>query len=225
MEGLVVVVVIAAIFIYVTVILPKKENKDKENRNLAKYVSTKYGIDIDTASSQEIKEFLSDPAVRKEAEERKKIDIQNRAKYEDQKHKKLVTQRVYSYKYEDIIYKIFAPYAYKTNDPFSKHQSWMVNTSLEFSFVAYELSRILNMGEPCAVDLLREFAQNGLVDTSEEPHSYYLYCSMGSLLLYDWDIISKNDKNFSSWIESHLADIEPRYKVEERRKEYIRINL
>ena len=225
MEGFVVVFIIVGIFIYITIIMPKKERCDERKQNLANYVSSKHGVDVDTASSKEIDKLLSNPAIRKEAEDLRSMALKNKAKYEDQEHKKLVLQRAYSYKYEDVIYKIFAPYAYNSNDPFSKRQRWMVSTSLEYSFVAHEVACILKMAETHAVDLLKEFAQNGLIDTHEVPHSYYLYCSMGSLLLYNWDVISTNDHNFSDWIETHLLEIEPREKVEERRKEYIRNNL
>ena len=225
MEGLIFVIIVVGIFFYILVVLPKKEKRNKENYDLSKYVSSKYGVDVETATHEEIADFLSKPGVRKEAEERRNFLQKKRQEFEDQQKKALIVHRVYSYKYEDVIYEIFAPYAKNNMDINTYRQRWTVDVYLEFSFVAYEMSHILRISESSANDLLREFAENGLVDTSTQPHSSYLYCSMGCLLLYNWDIISKHDKNFSSWIDSHFFDIEPREKVEERRKEFIRISL
>ena len=167
-------------------------------------------------------EDMSDSKDKKTTIEQKKVVEANESKLTESKRKELIMDRVYSYKYEDSIYRIFSPYAVENKNAFSEHQKWLCDTSLELNFVSYELGRILLMSEYQAIDLLREFKEHHLVEWTLAPYSREYNCSMGDLLIYHWDIISKNDKNFSSWIDSH-NDIELKESVEKRRKHYLTV--
>ena len=200
---------IAFIFYIFHIVSSEYEDKERKKRDLEKYAFS--GEDI------------SNPKDRKIIIERRKEVEANIAKNKEDEKKELIMNRVYSYKYEDAIYRIFAPYAVENKDVFSNEQKWMCYTSLNLSFVSYELGRILSMSEHSAIDLLREFKDNHLVEWTINPDTRDYDCSMGYLLLYHWDIISKNDKNFSSWIDSH-DDIESKESVEKRRKQYLFVN-
>lgn len=114
-----------------------------------------------------------------------------------------IQNRVYSYKYENLVYEIFAPYA-KLDDhsPLDKpkYTFGYVNNDV----VKSEIVRLLKVSAPEADKLFDEFVKNRLlyVSTYQKENGEWCtgkVCTMGSILEYDWDVISKYDMNFTKW--------------------------
>ena len=149
---------------------------------------------------------------------RKKINDNERTKDEDEKRKEFIKKRVYSYKYENVIYEIFSPYARKGGGSgIFRRQSWTIGIDLylEDEFVKNEISRILNIPYSDAATLFEEFLDNELL-----MHSFGMTkCCIGHILTEQWDIITQNDNNFSIWMESH-PDIESKDSADRRRDKY-----
>lgn len=207
---------IALIFIFVVSSMNSKEQKDKDNIDLAKHldksIHTKHSVDS-YEGKKELREILSDPEVRKRAEERRATYKEEKQREADLKRKDSIVKRTYSYKYENVLYEIFAPYATKREFEYNG-QMWEVKygTELENDFVISEISRLLNLPLEDAKELFWEFDKNDMLDVG---HKYIEdktavgqwiksdRCEFGSLLAYNWNIISNEDMNLSKWIEQH----------------------
>lgn len=137
---------------------------------------------------------------------------------EEKERKEAIVKRVFSYKYENVIYEIFSPYARKGGGSgIFRRQSWTIGIDLylEDEFVKNEISRILNIPYSDAATLFEEFLDNELL-----MHSFGMTkCCIGHILTEQWDIITQNDNNFSIWMESH-PDIESKDSADRRRDKY-----
>ena len=133
---------------------------------------------------------------------------------EDKERKEIIEKRVFAYKYENLIYGIFAPYAVipKTSGLF-RRQRWTVDVDLEDEFIKNEISRIQHISYSDAAKIFEELMDNQLL-----MHLNYKHKScVGVTLTDNWDIISKKDANLSVWMDSHL-DIESKESVDKRRE-------
>lgn len=135
---------------------------------------------------------------------------------EETERKEAIAKRVYSYKYENVIYEIFSPYARKGGGGSFKRQKWTIDLIyFEDEFVKNEISRILNIPYSDAAKLFDEFLDNQLL-----MHSFgQTQCSAGNILTEQWDIITKNDNNFSIWMDSH-PNVESKDSIDKRREKY-----
>jgi len=135
---------------------------------------------------------------------------------EEKERKEAIVKRVFSYKYENVIYEIFSPYARKGGGGIFRRQRWTIDLIyFEDEFVKDEISRILNIPYSDAAKLFEEFLDNQLL-----VHSFgETKCSVGNILTKQWDIITKTDNNFSIWIDSH-PNIESKEIVDKRREKY-----
>ena len=135
---------------------------------------------------------------------------------EEKERKEAIVKRVFSYKYENVIYEIFSPYARKGGGGSFRRQRWTIDLIyFEDEFVKSEISRILNIPYSDAAKLFEEFLDNQLLT-----HSFgQAKCSVGNILTEQWDIITKRDNNFSIWIDSH-PNIESKESVDKRREKY-----
>jgi len=135
---------------------------------------------------------------------------------EEKERKEAIVKRVFSYKYENVIYEIFSPYARKGGGGSFRRQRWTIDLIyFEDEFVKSEISRILNIPYSDAAKLFEEFLDNQLL-----MHSFgQTKCSVGNILTEQWDVITKNDNNFSIWIDSH-PNIESKESVDKRREKY-----
>ena len=147
---------------------------------------------------------------------RKKINDNERTKDEAEKRKEFIKKRVYSYKYENVIYEIFSPYARKGGGGIFRRQRWTIDLIyFEDEFVKDEISRILNIPYSDAAKLFEEFLDNQLL-----VHSFgETKCSVGNILTKQWDIITKTDNNFSNWMDSH-PNVESKDSIDKRREKY-----
>lgn len=198
----------------------KQSRDEAERRDLAKHYNLNNAVlDPNRSYDQNLKKVFSDPKARKEAEENRRKYNERKAAEEDKKRREDIIKRTYSYKYEDIVYEIFAPYR-KERRVSIDGQKWEVNERLENEFVIQEISRILNVDSEEARRLFKEFDDNNLVDVGLGRNlSRGRKCGLGVLLAYDWNIISNSDKNFSKWIEEH-PNIESAESVNRRRAPY-----
>ena len=226
LSGIGFLAILGGILYLITHSLQKKEDREKDNEDLFKYTyisDDKFDKSISRAKN--IEKILSVPGVKKEAEERKRKGIEIMAQDEDRMRKEKILKRTYSYKYEDVVYEIFSPYAVKEENPWmeKKYGKWRIYKSIDKYFFRSEIARILNISEDEASELMFYFDKNDLIEITTIPNTWKQACSLGHLLEYDWDIISKQDKNFSLWIDSHQS-IESKESFESRQKEYINNN-
>lgn len=146
-----------------------------------------------------------------------KMDMDSlRIMREEKERKEAIVKRVYSYKYENVIYEIFSPYARKGGGGSFRRQIWTIDlVYIEDEFVKNEISRILNIPYSDAAKLFEEFLDNQLLT-----HSFgQAKCSVGNILTEQWDIITKRDNNFSIWMDSH-PNVESKNSVDKRREKY-----
>lgn len=211
---------IVFIFYLIICYISKKSRDEAECKDLAKHYNLNNAyFDPNKSYEQNLKKIFSDPEARKEAEENRRKYNERKAAEEDKKRREDIIKRTYSYKYEDVIYEIFAPYR-REHRVVLDGRKWEVVESLENEFVIHEISRILNVDIEEARRLFKEFEDNDLIDVGFGRNlSRGRKCSMGNLLQYHWNIISNSDKNFSKWIEEH-PNIESVESVNKRRAPY-----
>ena len=68
--------------------------------------------------------------------------------------------------------------------------------------------------------LIDELVQNNLIYEYGDVVDWKKKCSLGYLLAYEWDIISRFDNNFTKWMDAH-PNREEKESAEKRRKEVI----
>ena len=230
---------IALIVYFILVSMNAKDKKDKDNIDLAQHLDKSIGMSNPVDSyegKKELRKILSDPDIREEAEARRLKYREQKQKEDDLKRKDIIIKRTFSYKYENVIYEIFAPYAIKKKYELDG-QKWEypIYVRLENSFVISEISRLLCLETDESNELFWNFEKNDMIDID----SKYIAdgtvlgkwvksdrCALGSLLIYDWNIISNEDMNLSKWIEQH-PNRETKDSVDQRRgviKETISFN-
>ena len=197
--------VIAVVLYMIAMSYQKSEDEAKEDADLFKYIKGKDKKFDKNMSRSNIKRILSNPETRRYAEEQRQKAIQKTEAYEDKRRKELILKRTYSYQYEDVVYEIFAPLAVKEKNAqlAAERGGWHVSKSLDKAFVQNEIARIMKISDEDASNLLFEFKENKMIKILNIPPKLNNACFMGDLLLYQWDIISKQDKNISKWIGTH----------------------
>lgn len=193
-----------------------KDRKDQDNIDLAKYLEMPWAkiYPVDSyEGKKELRKILSDSDIRKKAEERRNKYQEEKRKEEDKTRKDKIIKRTFSYKYEDALYEIFAPYAIKREYEYNGQiWSYPFYKRLENDFVISELSRILSLSQEEAKKLFDQLEKNDLIDIDSKLIQDGTLggklikadrCELGSLLKYDWNIISQEDMNLSKWIEQH----------------------
>ena len=146
----------------------RKEDKEKENEDLFKYTyRSEENFDKTISRAKNIEKVLSQPSVRREAEERRKKGQEIMAADEDRRRKDKILKRTYSYQYEDVIYEIFSPLAVQEENSWmaKKYGKWRLHKSIDKFFFQSEIARILRMSEDEASKLmLREDIQKKIED-------------------------------------------------------------
>ena len=221
-SGIGFIAVVGAIIYFLALNSEKKADEKRENEELFRYVGGSENFDEKLSRSENIKKRLKEPGVRKYAEEQRAMGMKIRAEEEDKRRKEKILNRTYSYQYEDLIYEIFSPLAVMEENKFmaKDYGKWRVHRSMDRFFFLSEISRILNVSEDEAIELLFQFEKHDMIDISNIPNTWKKACSMGNLLAYDWDIISKQDKNISVWMDSH-PNVESKESFERRHKEFV----
>ncbi|MBR6139608.1 MAG: hypothetical protein IKQ12_08605 [Prevotella sp.] len=233
-EQLVAIGALCLIFLIVKLLISmavSREQEDDDNIDLARHLDRP----LDTLhpinsyeGKKELRKYLSDPEIRKRAEEKRKEYNDEKQKHEELLRKERIIKRTYSYKYENILYEIFAPYATKSKYELDG-QMWEMpyHKSLDNDYVISEISRLLNVSSEEANKLFWEFEKNNMIDMDNLlDKKKSVRCCLGSLLLNDWNIITNEDMNLSKWIEQN-PDRETKESVDKRRgviKEYISFN-
>lgn len=193
---------IALVLYFIISSMNAKEIKDRDNVDLSKHLDRTIHT-VNSVNSyegkKELRKILSDPEVRKKAEERRTAYNEEKQKESDLRRKDAIIKRTFSYKYENVVYEIFAPFAYKVQYDY-KGQYWHIGEMLPKTFIISEISRILEIPNEDADQLLSVFIENDMISgcLAEEG-----MCELGSLLEYDWDIISSQDMSLTKWIEQH----------------------
>ena len=198
--------VIAVIVFMIVMFFQKNEDEVRENADLFKYLKGRENdFDKNLPRHKNIKKILSDPETRKYAEDLREKAIQRSEVCEDSRRKELILKRAYSYQYEDVIYEIFAPLAVKERNPqiAAERGGWAVFKPIDKAFFQSEVARIMKISDEEASFFILEFMKNEMIRVINIPDKINNACFMGDLLKYQWDIISKQDKNVSKWIESH----------------------
>lgn len=193
---------IALVVYFIVSGMNAKDAKDKDNIDLSKHLNhTIHTVNpVDTyEGKRELRKILSDPEVRKNAEERRAAYNEEKQKEADLKRKDSIIKRTFSYKYEDVVYEIFAPFAYKVQYDY-KGQYWHIGEMLPKAFVISEISRILDLPNEDADQLLSAFIEHDMISDCLCDEGM---CEFGSLLDYNWDIISSQDMSLTKWIEQH----------------------
>lgn len=202
-------VIITVIGFTITLVKANKSAKIEDFEGLLPYISDEYEAfqekHKDLSEGKCILMFFSDKSnylrakkSKKEHEERTNDILYRKPKIEN---------RVYSYKYENLVYEIFAPYA-KMDDHSPKDNPKYTFGYVNNEVVKSEIVRILKVSPPEAVNLFDEFVKNHLLDLSINQNENGEWCTgkvctMGSILENDWDVISKYDMNFSKWKEKN----------------------
>ena len=193
---------IALVFCFVVSSMNAKDTLDRDNIDLSKHLdSTIHTVNpVDSnEGKKELRKILSDPEVRKRAEERRATYNEEKQMEADLKRKDTIIKRKFSYKYENVVYEIFAPFAYKVQYDY-KGQYWHISEALPKVFVVSEISRILEIPNDNAVQLLSDFIEHGMISVCLFEEGM---CEFGSLLEYNWDVISSQDMSLTKWIEQH----------------------
>lgn len=221
--------ILAIIFYLLLSGISAKDQKDRDNIDLAKYIDRSIYLPhpVDSAEGKkELRRILSDPEIRKKAEAKRQDEREKKQKEEDLKRRELIIKRTFSYKYENILYEVFAPYATKRVIEYDG-QKWelRLGKTLDNVFVISEISRIAGLPKDKATELFEDFVKNDMLEIGLKHINDYTVlgkwvrderCSLGNLLLYDWNIISNEDMNLSKWIEMH-PDRESKDSVDKRR--------
>lgn len=201
----------------------KKEDRERENEDLFKYTyRSERNFDKTISRAKNIEKVLSQPGVRREAEERRKKGRQIIAADEDRRRKDKILKRTYSYNYEDLIYEIFSPLAVleENSSMAKKYGKWRIHNSIDKFFFQSEIARILRVTDEEAGDLMFQFEKNDLINISTIPNTWKHTCGLGTLLEYDWNIISNQDKNISTWMDSH-PNVESKENFEKRQNDFV----
>lgn len=209
--------ILAIIFYLCLRYIANSQDKERENRELAKYLNLNaFYWDKKKSYDDNIKKILSDPEVRKIAEEAREKAIKQKQKDEDKRRKEDILNRTFSYKYENVIFEIFAPFANKKKYPSRNEEEWECTERLEVEFIKNELMRLCNVTYEDAEELITKFEQHKLLTFFTRGKKK---CFYGNTLKYDWNIISDEDMNLSKWIQQHPGR-ESRESAESRRKPY-----
>ena len=193
---------IALVFYFIVSSMNAKDTQDKDNIDLSKHLDrTIHTVNpVDSyEGKKELRKILSDPEIRKKAEERRAAYNDEKQKEADRKRKDTIIKRTFSYKYENVVYEIFAPFAYKVQYD-CKGQYWHISEVLPRVFVISEISRILDIPNEDAGQLLSAFIEHDMISDCLFEKGM---CEIGSLLEYNWDIISSQDMSLTKWIEQH----------------------
>ena len=197
----------------------KKKDKIIENEKLFSHVGGEDDLYKTLPRSKAIEKALSQPGVRRAAEESEREFQRNRAINESNEKKEKIIKRTFSYKYEDLVYEIFSPYAQLKKYPHEPHK-WEVDDMLEKWFLIKEIERIQQITENEAYKLIDELIKNNLIYEYGDCVDWKKKCSLGYLLTYEWDIISRFDNNFTKWMDAH-PNREEKESAEKRRKDVI----
>ena len=178
----------------------KRMDKIVENEKLFSHIGEEDDLEDTLPRHKAIEKALSQPGVRKAAEEIEKQLQKNRAMNESNERKEKIIKRTFSYKYEDLVYEIFSPYAELKKYPQEPHR-WDVDEMLEKWYIVKEIERIQHITENEAYQLIDELIKNNLIYEYGGSVDWKKKCSLGYLLAYEWDIISRFDNNFTKWME------------------------
>ena len=202
--GIILYAIISILGLILSIVRERRDYKIEEYKKLLQYVSEDYRAfkerNQDLSEDKCVLKFFSykDNYLRAKKNKKEQED-----RFNDMQRKPKIEMRVYSYKYENMIYEIFAPYAKKEDgEPIDnpKYRFGYINNDV----VKKEIARILTLPASDADRLFDEFVQNRMLDVIEVRDKNGKWCkggtcTMGPLLEYEWDIISKYDMNFSKW--------------------------
>lgn len=219
LSGIGFMAIMAAIIYFLVQHDDKKRDKIIENEKMFSHIGGDDDLDNSLPRSKAIEKVLSQPGVRKAAKEREIECQRNRAVNEANERKEKIVKRTFSYKYEDLVYEIFSPFAQLIKQPHEPHK-WKVDDMLEKWFLIKEIERILRITENDAYKLIDELIKNDLIYEYGNSVDWKKECGIGYLLTSEWDIISRFDNNFTKWMDAH-PNREDRESAEKRRKEVI----
>lgn len=202
------IVFYGGIFLLILLYIDRKSKKERDNRDLAKYLDD-VPMDPHKSYDQKLSKVLSNPEVRQKAENLRSEEMERERMREERDKKKYTKARVYSYDHESLIYQIFAPF--RDAKPFAGE--WHCSMELENDFVISEIARIKKDSINEAEKLFSEFKDNELV------FSIGKKCRMGLTLKQYWNVVTDEDLNFTKWVNAQ-TNIESRESAEKRRKAY-----
>lgn len=213
MKEIIFICVVTIIAIVLVVLFYKSEERNWENRKLAKFLTSETNF----MSDAELRKLLSDPAVRKKAEKERDRYEEEERKREIQKRKKGIIDRCFSYEYEDLLFEVFAPFANRDRTPLAIAycKEWEHHESLEVEFVLNEIIRISKVSNEEANQLITKFIKHRLIKLSPNEQK----CCLGDVLVDYWNIVSGDDMNLTRWIQQH-PERESRASAEIRRKPF-----
>lgn len=200
---------IGGVILYVN----KKRNDEIEKlRELVYFVREDYNAFIyeheDYSEEKALKVFFSSYANKEKAFlERIKANEKEKQK-EDERRKRKIINRVFSYNYEETIYEIFSTKAILL-DEYPKGNPTFSTPYLSVDYVVDEMARLLGISDSASKALFLELAKKKILylpvkkDNNGKNYIESGKCGIGDLLLHDWDVISKYDLNFNRWMATH----------------------
>jgi hypothetical protein len=120
-------------------------------------------------------------------------------------HKKeLIQNRIYAYKYEDLIFELFS----KRGIHYSERQGWLVDKKIPYDAFKSALEKRFSLDSEEAVSVIAELhAKEIIVDLSLGDRKENVY--IGDILTKYWYIVSMEDMNFNKYCKMHESSIVP----------------
>ncbi len=152
----------------------------------------------DYSEAKALRKFFSNWRNLKKAyeEERKKEEVLD--KMDDMVHKTNVANRVFAYDYEETIFEIFSKRAYYFAPEYPTEKIKYYGYSIKKDVFIAELSSKLKLTKDEADKLFMQFLNKNIISKAKNDD-----CSIGYTLGINWSVVSKNDLNFTRWMEAH----------------------
>lgn len=113
----------------------------------------------------------------------------------------LKEKRMYSYKYERVVYEIFGKWGYHLSD-----DVWLIHKELDPNYIIREIAKLLRLNLAESIKLFDELIQNDLIQYTDQYNKWS--CVLG-YTLHNWNCISNDDYSFSKWKNDSLIYTNP----------------
>ena len=139
------------------------------------------------------KQFFTSTKKKELREKLERIRQQEERKAKEERAKRIKI-RIFAYDYEDFLFSVFAPYAYKISERSNNYFSRKVSKD-------YLIQKIKECPQFCGKnpeDVISLLLENGLLFSTDK-----LKFELGTVLESYGDIVSDYDMTFNKWIEMH----------------------
>lgn len=208
-----VVVIVSLIYEYF-----KNSRKEKldEYRKLTEFVGEdfyNYQKQHNYSQNKALRKFFSDKYIYEKAKELKTEQEWEWEYYSPYlSEDELKNKRIYSYKYEKVVYEIFGKWGYHLSD-----DVWLIHKQLGTNYIIVEIAKLLRLNFAESIKLFDEFIQNGLIQYTEQYDKSF--CIIG-YTLHNWNYLSTEDYSFSKWKNDSLHISSPSATIDEFKKAF-----